>query len=206
MGHAGAVSEGQAVPARRARGHRTRAALVTAALDLFAAKGVEGSSIDEITAVASVAKGTFYVHFSRKTDVLLERAATVLLAVADERFDGPAPAALELLGARLADEMSAGPRPIMGRMVREIVGNREDWLRVLGDRPTLGALIEPIVRGGQAAGTIRDDLSPARLAQGLTILWLDAVVGWAERPRELALAVDLRRATTLFLHGATVPR
>jgi AcrR family transcriptional regulator len=189
-------------PNRRARGDRTRAALVAAGLDLFGRQGVEATSVDEITAAAQVAKGTFYVHFEHKTDVLLERAALLIQTLVRAQTQDDAVAALADLGDRVAAEMSAMPRPVMGRMVREIVGGRDAWLRVLGDRPTLSAIILPIVERGQVEGALRHDLSSRRLAQALTILWLDAVVGWAERPRELDLAEDLRRATALFLRGA----
>jgi AcrR family transcriptional regulator len=187
---------------RRARGDRTRAALVAAALELFGRHGVEATSVDEITSAAQVAKGTFYVHFEHKTDVLLERAAILIQTLATSAFAGGAAAALADLGDRVAAEMSTMPRPVMGRMVREIVGGREAWLRVLGDRPTLNAIILPVVARGQDDGVFRTDVSSRRLAQALTILWLDAVIGWAERPRELDLAEDLRRATALFLDGA----
>ena len=187
---------------RRARGDRTRAALVNAALDLFDRAGVEATSVDEIVAAANVAKGTFYVHFERKTDVLLERAADILVNLADEPATGDAPQALAELGDRVAAQMSVMPRAVMGRMVREIVGNREDWLRVLGNRRTLNAIIVPVIERGRAEGSLRTDLSSQRLAQGLTILWLDAVVGWAERPVARDLAVDLRRSTAMFVGGA----
>ena len=187
---------------RRARGDRTRATLVAAGLELFGRQGVEATSVDEITSAAQVAKGTFYVHFEHKTDVLLERAALLIETLAEAAQGGDAAHALADLGDRVAAEMSTMPRPVMGRMVREIVGGRDAWLRVLGDRPTLSAIILPLVERGQADGALRTDLSPRRLAQALTILWLDAVVGWAERRRELDLAEDLRRATALFLDGA----
>lgn len=188
---------------RRARGNRTRAALVAAALELFGRDGVEATSVDEITSAANVAKGTFYVHFQRKTDVLLERAAIVLEELEDEPVEGSVPDALLALGDRVARVMSAMPRPVMGRMVREIVGNRDDWLRILGDRRSLNAIILPFVERGLQQGSLRTDLSAQRMAQGLTILWLDAVIGWAERDADLDLGVDLRRATELFLGGAT---
>ena len=187
---------------RRARGDRTRATLVDAALDLFDRAGVEATSVDEIVAAANVAKGTFYVHFERKTDVLLERAADILVNLADEPATGDAPQALAELGDRVAAQMGVMPRAVMGRMVREIVGNREDWLRVLGDRRTLNAIVVPVIERGRAEGSLRTDLSSRRLAQGLTILWLDAVVGWAERPVARDLAIDLRRATAMFVDGA----
>ncbi|PDT09872.1 TetR family transcriptional regulator [Rhizobium sp. J15] len=44
--------------------------LMTAAERLFLAKGVEQTTIEEITTGAGVAKGTFYLHFSSKADVL----------------------------------------------------------------------------------------------------------------------------------------
>ena len=46
------------------RRERTRAALLDAGEALFAAKGRDGVTIDEITAAADVAKGSFYNHFT----------------------------------------------------------------------------------------------------------------------------------------------
>lgn len=47
-----------------------RAELMDAALKLFLEKGVGPTTIEQITAGAGVAKGTFYLHFSSKEDVL----------------------------------------------------------------------------------------------------------------------------------------
>lgn len=184
------------------RGMATRRALVEAALELFEAKGVEATSVDEITAAADVAKGTFYVHFQRKQDVLLEWAAQLVDGLDTAGLPDDAPAALRALGAQLARTMATGPRVVVGRMVREMVGNSAAWVGVLGDRQPLWARIIPIVERGQATGTIRTDMTPLRLSMALTILWLDNVVGWAEREgaRPLPDAVDL--ATDLFLGGA----
>ena len=43
---------------------KTRGELVAAAERLVAARGLDALSIDEITAAADVAKGTFYTHFA----------------------------------------------------------------------------------------------------------------------------------------------
>jgi AcrR family transcriptional regulator len=45
---------------------RNRAALLGAAETLFAARGVDGVSVDEIVGAADLAKGTFYNHFTDK--------------------------------------------------------------------------------------------------------------------------------------------
>jgi AcrR family transcriptional regulator len=53
------------------RSRRTRAALLTAALDLFAQYGYELTSISEIAARAGVGAGTLYQHFRSKRQLLL---------------------------------------------------------------------------------------------------------------------------------------
>jgi AcrR family transcriptional regulator len=47
-----------------------RADLMDAALKIFIEQGVAPTTIEQITAGARVAKGTFYLHFSSKEDVL----------------------------------------------------------------------------------------------------------------------------------------
>ena len=207
----GDSTEGAAVGAdvgngdgRARRGDRTRAALVDAALTLFAARGVEETSIDEITQSARVAKGTFYVHFERKQDVLLEHASSIVATLSQRPVPDEPRAALVALAERLAATLAGTPRAVCGRMVREIIGNRAAWQRVLGPRPTLSRVIEPAVIEGQRRGVFRRDQSSHRLAQALTILWLDNVIGWAERPDPRPLPDDLHRATSLFLDGAVV--
>ena len=61
------------VPAapQQARSRRTRDALLSAALDLFAARGFERTSIADIANGANAAAGTFYQHFRSKRQLLL---------------------------------------------------------------------------------------------------------------------------------------
>lgn len=49
--------------------HKTKRAIFEKAMQLFADKGYNDTSIEEITAVAGIAKGTFYYHFSSKEEV-----------------------------------------------------------------------------------------------------------------------------------------
>ncbi|ETR77533.1 TetR family transcriptional regulator [Afipia sp. P52-10] len=44
--------------------------LMAAAADLFIARGVEATTVDDIVAKAGVAKGTFYHYFKTKSDVI----------------------------------------------------------------------------------------------------------------------------------------
>lgn len=47
-----------------------RASLIAAAGELFVAKGVDATTVDDIAAQAGVAKGTFYHYFQTKADML----------------------------------------------------------------------------------------------------------------------------------------
>lgn len=49
--------------------NRTKRKIFEAAMELFAKKGYEGTSVDEITSVVGIAKGTLYYHFSSKEEI-----------------------------------------------------------------------------------------------------------------------------------------
>lgn len=55
------------IPGKR---ERTRIALIEAAIDVLAEKGLEGSSIDDLVRVAGMARGTFYNYFQTREEVV----------------------------------------------------------------------------------------------------------------------------------------
>jgi AcrR family transcriptional regulator len=71
------VSTGETLT-RREKQQRTRSALLSAALELFSERGLEGTSVDEIAQSAGYTKGAFYANFKSKEELFL-----VML---DERF------------------------------------------------------------------------------------------------------------------------
>jgi AcrR family transcriptional regulator len=58
-----------AAPRQARRRQQTRSALMSAGQQLFAARSVDGVSIDEIVEAADVAKGSFYNHFVDKGEL-----------------------------------------------------------------------------------------------------------------------------------------
>ena len=61
--------------------NKTKRKIFEASMKLFAEKGDESTSIEEITATFGVAKGTLYYHFSSKEEIfqfLIEEVVKLL--------------------------------------------------------------------------------------------------------------------------------
>ena len=58
--------------ARHAQKEQTRALLVDAALRVFAERGYEEATVEDIAAAAGYSKGAYYFHFASKEDIFLE--------------------------------------------------------------------------------------------------------------------------------------
>jgi len=56
----------------------TRQVLLEAAQDVFAEKGMDSSTIENITERADVGKGTFYYHFEDKNEIILELLGRIM--------------------------------------------------------------------------------------------------------------------------------
>lgn len=50
--------------------NKTKRRIFECAMKLFAEKGYDATSVEEITAVTGIAKGTLYYHFEKKEDIL----------------------------------------------------------------------------------------------------------------------------------------
>jgi len=86
---------------RVARRTGTREAIMDAATDLFAARGVTSTSIDDIAAAAGIAKGSIYYNFESKAglvEAIMARNTTLLAEALTEATRG-------LSGTALRDEV-----------------------------------------------------------------------------------------------------
>lgn len=59
-------------PARQGQREQTRARLVEAALRVFAERGYDHATVEEISLAAGYSKGAYYFHFDSKEDIFLE--------------------------------------------------------------------------------------------------------------------------------------
>jgi AcrR family transcriptional regulator len=105
---------------RRERQAQTRAKLLEAAVEVFARRGLERASIDEIAAEAGFTKGAFYSSFDSKDDLFL--------AILDERFGAEADR-LEAMLVSGAEDPQGQAREAAIDFVRT-VGADPQWSRL----------------------------------------------------------------------------
>jgi AcrR family transcriptional regulator len=90
---------------REQQKERTREELLSAAARVFAQKGYEGASIDDVAAEAGFTKGAFYSNFASKDDVFIalveDRSRNWTMAAA-RAYEGHVVALLEPVEALLA--------------------------------------------------------------------------------------------------------
>jgi AcrR family transcriptional regulator len=140
-----------------------RAALLDAARQIFALKGVEAARVSEIVARAGVAQGTFYLYFASKSslvlaltdDVYAEIRETVARALATE----------EHAAGQVSAGVTAAFRAIeRNRDICAIVHPRAGGAEIRQEGERLLApyyeLVASAIRAGQARGEIPTDLAP----------------------------------------------
>ena len=72
---------------RQTAAQETRRKLITAGLELIKENGFDAINVEDITKKAGVAKGTFYIYFKRKEDIVLEISRAPFSEIAQELQD-----------------------------------------------------------------------------------------------------------------------
>lgn len=156
-------------------------AISAAALDVFSAKGFAAARLDDVAAAAGVAKGTIYLYFKSKED-LLESIVQNTIGVTLQNFEqavaaSPAPASLllRLMGQTIATALEDRDR----RRVLHLVlseGGRFPAIAEFYHREIISrgiALVRAIFAKGRASGEFLSD-EPARFPQ---LVVAPAIVG-----------------------------
>jgi TetR/AcrR family transcriptional regulator, transcriptional repressor for nem operon len=156
------------------RGRASRERIVERAAELFAGRGIAGTSLDEVLTAAKAGKGQFY-HYFRGRDELAAaavgyRCGQVVAGLTQALGDVSSLAGLEraLAGFMAGFEQAGLPGCPIGTLATEVAGRNEAarmeaaagfdaWERLLA-----GALERMRQRG-----ELRADASPAALATGL---------------------------------------
>jgi AcrR family transcriptional regulator len=188
-----ANSAGSVKHSRRSRTHER---IRDAAHRLFVKNGFENTPVDAIAAAAGVSKGTFYLHFDRKEDLLLEYGARRLRRIREMLPDlllrrKPFRESLN----QILDETVRGKpwsREVTG-LAMLAMGTSYERLPVQPPHE----IFEPLIELGQARGEIRDDIPAGTLAQFVVRSILGALRDWGLGSNDLSREAALDHALTL---------
>ena len=193
------------------RSRQTRQRLVRAAVELWTERGfetgIEDTTVEEIVRVAGVTKGTFYFHFARKEEILLDMGWETAAIVNEEaRRCVKAERTLEesltrMLGA-LTARMRSAPPAAVARSVAEFYSRPKSELAAPG-RAGFGQGFELIFARAQEAGELPSTVEPSEIAKMLQAMVMDAVLDWALSHSDLRAALRLR--SSILVAGLKEP-
>ncbi len=151
------------------KGARTRAAILAAAIDQFAAVGSRHASVPAIARAVGVSTSAVYAYFASKDELfaaaidadVADLIAEALPEVVDGRFDGDFAGVLTRLFVALGDH------PLSRRVLEGSEAGAMEHLTVLPAELRLQEGITDALRAGQRSGAVRDDIDPATHAAGL---------------------------------------
>jgi len=179
----------------------TRAAILTAAEGLFDRRGFAATTVDEITAAADVAKGTFYQHFETKDEILralIRRYQSTSLAEVERQLStGSHPLQL---GASLVRELGKScerHKKSLGRMMSVEMHNPPKK-----GEPSTREMFARVFAEAQKRREIRADIDAHELAIIFLGSLLPAMSHWAVAGKKGELIKWMEKAWRVFLEGA----
>ena len=162
------IVDNQTESRRDRRKEETRTQIFQAAMRLFERKGVFNTTVEEITASADVAKGTFFNYFPSKEAILTklaDRQVGVIKKAAEEAKDAPS---MRPILISMAHDLAAGPArsQMMLRSLLSVVLSANLLREIFAKNLELGRQsMATIMARGQKLGEIRMDLEPVELAR-----------------------------------------
>lgn len=169
----------------------TRRRIFRVAFDLFATKGFEETTVEEIAEAADVAKGTVFNYFPNKRALLLA-AHEAWMGSLEEHLGAPESWQKDARSQLLQVLSYLADRAIQHREVSRLVifeTMQEAHFQLAEDREPdsddgvrlLEGLVERVIRRGQERGEILGTLDPAQAASVVAATAFSTVVRWLVR-------------------------
>lgn len=178
---------------RETRKEEMRARLLAAALELFALRGFETTTIDDIAQRADVARQTVLNHYPHKRDFLQAwgQGRRDVLTAADEQHapDEPVRARLHRVYATLA-QINEDERELT-RMLHVSLDHGE----VLSHQRPVPEAVRATIQAGQARGELSPSADAQAAAEVLTAVYFDTLSRWlteGDAPFDLTRSLSTR--------------
>lgn len=164
---------------RERKKQEVRRRILRAAAQLFEEKGYEAATVDEITALADVAKGTFFNYFPRKDALLREFGEDIAERVEDElgrreEWRGSRGLQIFRIFAYLGEQVHANPKLFQIILVES---TRSLWLEEEEERAVgLRELMRDLLEEGVREGEFGEDVETERALRLLQVTYLTTAV------------------------------
>jgi len=190
---------------RERKKDETRQRIFLHAIRLFRERGFEATTVDDITADADVARGTFFNYFPKKESVLAYLSEQRLVdaeAAAGEVLAASKPAREKLVeiyarAASAYEDDRELSKYVFGELLRRAFSPVED----IGSR--WDQIVCQVIEQGQKTGELRGDLEPQRAIGVLTGAYYALLFMWIHCPERLEfdLQNELRARINLVVDG-----
>lgn len=191
---------------RETKGYRTRRYLYDCSVQLFREKGYDQVSVDEIVKKAGVAKGTFYIYFKKKSDIILE-----MLRQYDDYYDRIMSSLDDDLPVeKRMEEIVRGACRFTGDVIgldlirvlyTKQISSGDSQSRLLNEDRALFRILSGLVREGQQQGIYRAEYD----AEQVTMLILRGIRSvffeWCSSGGELNLTEECLWFLKVFRQG-----
>lgn len=188
---------------RQARAVQTRKGLLAAAVRLWTDQDFDDITINAIVEAAGVSKGTFFYHYRRKEDLLLELGWSTVERVGEEaetayERHGDLDEAIDAGLAGLSRRILAMPKGAVARTLREFNFQQPSTPPHEGGRLRF---FSGLFRAAHDAGDLPKDIDPEELADVVNGVIIDTILYVVTGRVTEPLDVLLRRRTRFVLYG-----
>ena len=189
---------------RERRSIETREKILRSAINLFAKRGFNATTIDAIAERADIGKGTFFNYFENKESLLLEyqkmqmgRVGALVTEVINS--DEQLMPWIYKLAVTLTTEYQKSPALVRSLLVA-LSSNVAIRARLAEGQIRGIEMLAEFIKTRQRSGEIRSDLTAKEIAYSLQRMLLGTIVRWSLVP-ERALKEELRDTVKIFVKG-----
>ena len=207
----------EVIPGRRERKkEETKRRIFDAATNLFASKGFEATTIDEIAAEADVSKGTFFNYFPRKEAIiryLFEEWTEIAERIAGDTEHSAESRIVEMFAAGAA---SFGEKPELARTVARFALQEmcSPAPEMVDTHAQHHRFFDEVWKQGVAAGEFRSDVDIIWVRSVFGAVFVGSVMWWVGcadctvqyDPLNLPLPEVIRTNLRVMLEGLSAKR
>ena len=186
------------------RKRETRARILRAALELFAEKGVEATTVAEISEAADIGKGTFFTYFRTKEEVFADIGSLMFEMMREEvgLHAGGRTARAQLTHLMVPAMEWHQKHPALSRLSVTVLMRSPSAIDAdAANISALETLIAELVKAGQASGELRGEADPEAAAAAILGLYFMCLHRWHRGGATGALMDPFRRGLDVVLKG-----